>query len=170
MEVSGRAFRMLLETAEAEGIPTARVVEALPYGAAYLTNARHRIDWGIFLATNERIADLLERDPERLRKLGDRMLRMPSFAFMQRVARLLVTPARLYELGNRWVVPSVVPDLQPPRTTELPDGRLVIETELPAHHRSGEWSLHIYRATCARRPPCWACPPRSWRPRWARDG
>jgi PAS domain S-box-containing protein len=144
MEVSGRAFRMLFETAEAEGIEPARIAEALPFDVAYLTNPRHRIDWGTFLAANERVAELLGRDPERLRRLGERMLRMPSFAFMQRMARLLVTPAKLFELGNRWVIPSLTPDLTPPSTTLLPDGRVEVVFELPAHHRSAEAFLHVY--------------------------
>jgi PAS domain S-box-containing protein len=144
MDVSGRAFRMLLETAEAEGIPPGRIAEALPFDVAYLTHPRHRIDWDTFLAASERVAELLGRDPERLRQLGERMLHMPSFAFMQRTARLVVAPRALFELGNRWVIPSLVPDLVPPRATVLEDGRLVVEAELPPAHRSGEWFFHIY--------------------------
>jgi PAS domain S-box-containing protein len=144
MEVNGRAFRMLFETAEAEGIAPERIAEALPFDVAYLTNPRCRVDWATFLAANDRVGELLGGDPERLRQLGERMLRMPSFAFMQRMARLLVAPARIYELGNRWVTPSLMPQLPPPSTRRLPDGRLVIEAELPVSHRSAESFLHIF--------------------------
>ncbi|MFI5246295.1 MAG: hypothetical protein ACHQQR_13770, partial [Gemmatimonadales bacterium] len=123
MKVSGRAFRMLFESVEAEGISPERVAEVLPFDVAYLTHPRHRVDWGIFLAANERVGELLGRDPERLRHLGERMLQTPSFAFMRRMAGLVVSPIRLYELGNRWVIPALMPDLVPPSMRVLPDGR-----------------------------------------------
>jgi PAS domain S-box-containing protein len=159
MEVSGRAFRMLFETAEAEGIAPERITEALPFDVGYLANPRNRIDWGTFLAACERVADLLGRDPERLRQLGEHMLQMPSFSFMQRMARLLVSPTTLFELGNRWVIPAVVPDLSPPSTRVLPDGRLVVELELPAHHRSAEWFLHVYTGNLRATPKLLGLPP-----------
>jgi PAS domain S-box-containing protein len=159
MEVSGRAFRMLFETAEAEGIAPERIAEALPFDTEYLTNPRNRIDWGTFFAANDRVAELLGRDPERLRQLGEHMLRMPSFAFMQRMARLLVTPTTLFELGNRWVVPMVVPDATPPSTHVLPDGRIVVEYHLPAAPRSAEWFFHIYTGNLRATPRLLGLPP-----------
>jgi PAS domain S-box-containing protein len=159
MEVSGRAFRMLFETAEAQGIAPGRIAEVLPFDAAYLSHPRRRIDWGIFLAANERLFDLLGRDPERMRQLGERMLHMPSFAFMQRMARLLVTPLKLFEIGNRWVIPTVMPDLTPPSTRVLSDGRLVVEMQLPPHARSGEPVLHIYSGNLRATPVLIGLPP-----------
>ena len=159
MQVSGRAFRMLFETAHAQGIAPERIAEGLPFDVGYLANPRHSIDWGTFLAANERTGELLGRDPERLRRLGESMLRMPSFAFLQRMARLLVSPRVLYDLGNRWVARALAPDMTPPSLRVLPDGRLVIEVEFPNHPVSAESYFHILTGNLRATPTLLGLPP-----------
>jgi PAS domain S-box-containing protein len=159
MEVSGRAFRMLFETAHALGIAPERIAAGLPFDVPYLTNTRNRIDWGTFLAANERVGELLGRDPERLRRLGERMLQMPSFSFMQRMARLLVSPQMLYDLGNRWMAPTLVPGVATPSLRVLPDGRLVIEAEMPVHPISAESYFHILTGNLRATPTLLGLPP-----------
>jgi len=135
---------MLFETARAEGIAPERLVEGMPVDVEYLTHPRHRVAWSTFIALNERLGELLDRDPERLRRFGERMLSVPSFEFLQRIARLAVSPAQMYELGNRWIIPALHPGLPPIVTRRLADGRIFVRSDLPVDLPGSEALLHVF--------------------------
>ncbi len=123
---------MLFEaTQAAEGIRPERIALALSVDIARLEAQNQRIDWRTFAAAMHRVSELVDNDPERLRRIGDRMMAVPSFVFLPRVARLLVSPVQLYEIGFRWVTPALYRPGISPTLDKLPDGRIRIVSELP---------------------------------------
>jgi PAS domain S-box-containing protein len=146
MDVSCRATRLAFEAAEAEGIARADLVEGLGVDVAFLENLRNRIDWGTFVALLARISTRLEHDPERLRAIGDRMVRAPSFEFLQRLARLVVSQRALFEAAKRWVSPSLFPTISPD-VEFLSGNRVRLHGELPAHYVACEPFFQIWIGT-----------------------
>jgi PAS domain S-box-containing protein len=146
MEVSCRATRLAFEAAEAEGIARAELVEGLGVELAYLEDPRNRIDWATFAAFLERLSARVDHDPERLTAIGDRMVRAPSFAFLQRLARLVVSQRALFEAGKRWVSPTLFPTVSP-EIEYLSGNRVRLRGEIPAHYVACEPFFRIWVGT-----------------------
>jgi PAS domain S-box-containing protein len=151
MEVSCRATRLAFEAAEAEGIARKDLVEGLGVDVAYLENVRNRIDWATFAAVLERLSACVDHDAERLQAIGDRMVRAPSYAFLQRLARLVVSQRVLFDAARRWVSPSLFPTITP--EVELFSGnRVRLRGEIPAHYVGCEPFFRIWVGTARSLP------------------
>jgi len=101
MRISGSTCTQLFEAAEAIGIRREELLEPLGLDARTLAASRNEMEWSTFAAVIEMLSTRVEGDPERLRAVGRAIVRVPSYAFFQRVARTLVSPKSLYELGRR---------------------------------------------------------------------
>ena len=108
MRISRSTTTQLLEAAEAVGIRRDELLA--PLGLDDATTAGG-MEWETFAKVVEGLSARLGDDPERLRAVGRALVRVPSYAFFQKIARTLVSPRSLYELGRRWVQPANFPHI-----------------------------------------------------------
>ncbi len=149
MLLSHVVVRMMLEAAEAAGLPRARVLAELPdpdeRGAA-------RLDWGTYASMLERMSALVDHDPERLRDIGAKVTRVPSSAFMQRLARGTVSIEALYWIASRWVSLALFPHLEP--LTIEPSGtrRVRVRGAIPEPYAPSLPFLYVCEGTLRETP------------------
>jgi PAS domain S-box-containing protein len=122
--------RLLIEAAESAGIPRHELIAATEMAEEDLVGDKARVEWSTLVLLMEDLARRLGNDEERLRDIGRRMSRVPSYEPLRRVARAIVSVRRLYEVANRWVVPANFPHL---RLTShfAADRRLHMRAEIP---------------------------------------
>ncbi|MDB4996956.1 MAG: uncharacterized protein JWM74_4388, partial [Myxococcaceae bacterium] len=123
MDVSCKATRMILETAEAMGIPREELGRGCGVTLEHLADPRRRVDWATFAELHDRLSSLLGDDPERLRDFGRRMVRAPANQFLQKIATRVVSLRALYLAANRWAAPALFPGVK--ITIEFFSDRLV---------------------------------------------
>ena len=105
MDLSSTTVRLLFEAAEATGIDRAQLADGLVDLAE--TTARGTIEWSKLAALMGRLSELVDGDPERLRAVGAQMVRAPSYEFLRRLARSILSLRALYVDGSRWLVSLV---------------------------------------------------------------
>jgi PAS domain S-box-containing protein len=132
---------MFLEVLDDAGLAADALIAGLPLTLDELRNPNARIDWNLFaelLARLERLCgDALP--PE---EIGRRIVGMPSFHFLRRVGRLVMSPKRLYEIGFRLVTPSLFANVSV-RTEWLETGRVVIRGEIAEGYRESNTFFRI---------------------------
>ncbi|MDF2697834.1 MAG: uncharacterized protein K0S65_6217 [Labilithrix sp.] len=121
MDLSFTTVRILVEAAEGAGIPENALLEGLVEGGTL--SPKQRVPWATFVAVADRLASLVDNDPERIRAIGALSIQVPSYAFLQRLARDIVSLPALYVAGARWLAPSTLPHL--PLSIEVDGDRWV---------------------------------------------
>src|SRR4051794_34373573 len=102
MRVSNRVALQLLEAMDATGISSAEVLGALQLDGAALADSRGQLEWETFVAILDQGWRLVGHDPARMRDVGSAIARAPSYDFLQRLARTVVSVRGLYEAATRW--------------------------------------------------------------------
>ncbi len=156
MRLSSRTIRALFDASEAAGVARDALTGGLGDDAGTGlggADADASVDGSVVFALAERIAMLVDRDPERLRAVGLAMLRSPVFGPLHVLAEQLVSPAAFYETVLRWVVPATFPDLG----VEVDvggQGRLAFSASFVEERRASEPLLRLvegFVAACAER-------------------
>jgi PAS domain S-box-containing protein len=140
MRISRSTTTQLLEAAEAVGV--ARDELLLPLGLDDAA-AAHGMEWETFVKVLERLSARLGNDPERLRAVGRALLRVPSYAFFQKITRTLVSPRSLYEVGRRWVQPANFPHVHLEHHY-LSETRMRAFASIPEPHAACKPIFHIF--------------------------
>ena len=156
MRLSSRTIRALFDASEAAGVARDALTGDLGDDAAKAlagADVDASVDGSVVFALAERIAMLVDRDPERLCAVGRAMLRSPVFGPLHVLAEQLVSPAAFYETVLRWVVPATFPDLGV-EVDAGGQGRLVFRASFVEERRSSEPLLRLvegFVAACAER-------------------
>ncbi|MDB5215393.1 MAG: uncharacterized protein JWO86_3320 [Myxococcaceae bacterium] len=151
MRISGKTTTYLFEAAEAVGIRREDLVKPLGLDAAQLADPRKGTDWDTFAAVLEELSKRLDGDAERMRDIGRRVLRVPSFVFFKKLARTLVSPRSLYEVGQRWVAPANFPHLHLEQFY-LSDTRIRFRASIPEPHTPSVAFFHIFEGNLTELP------------------
>ena len=132
-EVSCKASSILLETLSRSGIDVEPLAHGLSVGLDHLRDPSQRVEWNTLATLFERAEQACDGVVS-LEELGERMLVVPSYAFLRHAARLVVTPRQLYVVASRLVGPAMFPNITF-RHAWLPGGRFTITGELSAGDR-----------------------------------
>jgi PAS domain S-box-containing protein len=151
MRISGKTTTYLFEAAEAVGIRREDLVEPLGLDAAQLADPRKGTDWDTFAAVLEELSKRLDGDAERMRDIGRSVLRVPSFVFFKKLARTLVSPRSLYEVGQHWVAPANFPHLHLEQFY-LSDTRIRFRASIPEPHTPSVAFFHIFEGNLTELP------------------
>ena len=142
MRISGSTTTQLLEAAEAIGVRREELLSPLGLDPS-LAESRKGVEWEIFVAILDRLAERLDNDPERLRAVGRALVRVPSYAFFQKITRTLVSPRALYEVGRRWVQPANFPHIHLEHEY-LSETRMRARSSIPEPHAGCAAIYHIF--------------------------
>jgi PAS domain S-box-containing protein len=140
MRISRSTTTQLLEAAEAVGVRRDELLA--PLGLDDAATARG-MEWDTFAKVVERLSARLGDDPDRLRAVGRALVRVPSYAFFQKIARTLVSPWSLYEVGRRWVQPANFPHIHLEHRY-LSDTRLRALASIPEPHAACKAIFYIF--------------------------
>jgi PAS domain S-box-containing protein len=154
-----RVVRLLIEAAEDAGIPRRELLAVAGMVEEDLIGDRaSRFEWATLVMLVEDLARHVDGDEERLRDIGRRMSRVPSYDPLRRVAGAMVSVRRLYEIANRWVVPANFPHL---RFTShfAADGRLHMRAEIPPSYAPCAAFFHISQGSIPQLPTLIGLPP-----------
>lgn len=142
MHLSCRLTHMLLQASEEVGVSRERIAEGTRLDVARLGDPRGTTDWTTLVALVNRIYELVDHDPVRMRDIGRRMARAPAWGAVRAVGRNLLSPRALYEFTFRWVAPASFPLLVP--NLEFTSGRhMRIRAEIPTLYPPCEGFFHL---------------------------
>ncbi len=145
MVLSSTAVSVLLEAAEAAGIPRSRLLDAS-------TLDPFQVEWSQYVAIVERLSHLVDGDRARLRDIGGNVARVPAHVFVQRLAADIVTPRMLYIAGQRWFHPAVYPHL--PLVVDIVGAQRVrCELAIPEPYAPSTPLFHLFEGVF-RELPC----------------
>jgi PAS domain S-box-containing protein len=88
------------------------------------------MEWAEYVALVDRLWALVDRDPERMRAIGDQIIRVPSYEFTRRFADNVVSLEAVYRMSARWLSPAFFPHL-PISIAMESRGRIVIDGSIP---------------------------------------
>lgn len=152
MDLSCRTTRILFEAAEAEGIPRAHLAFGLGLDHEALGNERNTVPWAAMARLLNRLSELVGHDPDRIRKVGGRMMTVPAYDFfLPQLARNVVSVRRLCEAGARWLAPSQFPHI-PLRMEFSSDRRVRCRGEIPARYAECAAFFYVAEGTIRETP------------------
>ncbi len=151
MRISGKTSAHIFEAAESIGIRREDLVAPLGLDVAQVVDAKGQTDWKTFVAILDQIAQRLDHDPERLRGLGRRLIRLPSYRFFPQVARTLVSPRSLYDIGHRWVAPANFPHLRLEQRY-LAGNRIRLRASIPEPHAPSAAFFYMFQGNLVELP------------------
>jgi PAS domain S-box-containing protein len=143
MRLGSKMAMHLFEAAEAIGIAREQLTTPLGLDPDQLAAPRGEIEWDTLVALLDRLSIVLDGDVERMRVIGRKMTRAPSFEFLQRIARSVFSLQSLYEVGERWVAPASVPHLRL-QTTFPSEDRMLFRCSIPEPHAPSLPYLYIF--------------------------
>jgi len=141
---------MLLESLEGAGIPTDQLVDGLPLSLDDMRDKNARYDWGTFVAVHENLARIVG-STRALEEVGERLVHVPSYDFLRRIAAWVVSPRELNIVGMRWLAPSLFPHLRF-RILALDDRQFVVESEIPEGYAPSIPFWHVCRGAVSAVP------------------
>lgn len=146
MVVTCRATRNLFEAAEAAGIPRERLLLGLGLDLKALENPSNSVSWTTMTQIFARLSELVDHDAARLRDIGSHILTVPSYDFLPKLARNMVSLQRLCDFGTRWLAPAMFPHI--PLTTEfLSERRVRYHSEIPARYEGSSAFFSVVEGT-----------------------
>jgi PAS domain S-box-containing protein len=156
--LNSRVTRVLLEAVEEGGTPTSSVLEPLGLTPAEVLDPSARLEWATVARVIDQVGVLFGGDAERLRAVGAKIIKTPSYEPVRRIARTALSPRALYEIGNRWIAPLGFPHL--PLTGRFPGPRrMVLHGEIPASYVPCRTLFHIFEGSVIAIPTLIGLPP-----------
>ena len=155
--MSCKASSILLETLSRSGIDVERLVQGLAVGLEHLRDPSQRIDWDTLATLFDRAEQACEGVIS-LEELGERMLVVPSYAFLRQAAQLVITPRQLYEVASRLVAPAMFPNIRFSHAW-LPAGRFTITGELQEGERESTAFFRVCHGNVVALPKLLDLPP-----------
>ena len=151
MRVGRKMARHLFEASEAVGVRREDLAGPLGLDADLLATRQDALEWDTLVALLEQLSVRLDHDPERIRGVGRAMLRVPSYAFLQRLARTMISVRGMYEAGDRWLVPASAPELSA-ESTFLAEDKLRVRASLPVGVAPSAAFFHIFEGILTELP------------------
>jgi PAS domain S-box-containing protein len=142
---------LIFEAAEAAGIPRTDLTRPLGLDAAYLSETHHRVEWRVLASVLDRLSLVVHHDADAIRAVGSHMVRVPSYEFIQHLARDVVSLRMFYRTCQRWLAPALFPHL-PLTQTFLPGDRLRLEGHIPEPHAPSAAFFHIFEGVLCEMP------------------
>jgi PAS domain S-box-containing protein len=158
MLLNSRTTRLLLEAAEEVGLSRSSVIDPLGLVEADLVDVDVKVEWNTVALMCEQLSRLVNGDVERLREVGRRMSRVPSYEPFRRLAGALLTVRALYDVANRYAGPANFPHLRL-EAEFTRDGRMRLHAEIPASYAPSAAFLHITSGSVAQLPVLLGLPP-----------
>lgn len=143
MRVARKMARHLFEASEALGIRREELAAPLGLDANHVARGREPLEWDTLVSLLEQLSLRLDGDVERIRAVGSAMVHAPSYAFLQRLARTIISARGLYEAGERWLAPASVPELSS-ESTFFSDEKLRIRLAVPDRVAPSMAYFHVY--------------------------
>jgi len=110
MRVSSKLAVQLLEASGAVGIGREELLAAIPpESRASLNDNDGSIEWDTLIGLFDRLWQIVDADPERMRGIGRALVHAPSFVLLRRLARTVVSAQSLYGAWARWIAPVALP-------------------------------------------------------------
>ena len=151
MRITGKTTAILLEAMADIGIRPEEILAPLGLDAAKLADPRNGTDWETFAAILEALSKRVGGRPEALRDIGSRLVKAPSYVFFQQIARTLVSPRGLYEIGQRWVAPADFPHLRLEQTY-LAGNRIRFRASIPEPHSPSAPFFYVFEGNLQELP------------------
>jgi PAS domain S-box-containing protein len=158
MRLSHQIALNLFEAAEGIGVRRAQLTEPLGLDAKALADPRTGLDWNTFVLLLARLDELVDGDVERIREVGTKMVGVPSFGVLQRLARAVFSVKSVYLAGERWVASADVPHLVM-RTTFPTEDRMHFTCSIPEPYAASKPSLHVFEGLLCAVPTMMGLPP-----------
>lgn len=151
MRVGDKMVRNLFEASEAIGVPREDLVAPLGLDAARLVRSREAMSWATLVALLTQLSVELDGDVERIRSVGRAMVHVPSYAFLQRLARSMISVRDLYAAGERWLLPANLPDLLF-EARFLSEEKLRVRASLPDLVAPSSTYFHVFEGLLSELP------------------
>lgn len=151
VSVTSKVAVQLLEAIERTGIPREGLMSELGLDARSLGAPRTRIEWDTFIAIAERAWDMVGRDPERMRDVGRALARAPSYVFLQRLARTVVSVRSFYEMATRWGSRANFPHCKVALSI-VSDRRVRYVCSIPEPHAGSAAFFHVFEGVLLETP------------------
>ena len=151
MRIGGRLAVNLLEATDSVGIAREKLTPAMGLAAGDVPDVDGEIDWSAFAALIDRVWQVLGEDAGRVRNVGRALAHVPSYVFLQRLARTVVSPQNLYDAGARWVAPASFPHLLLEQTY-LSRRRLRCVASIPEPHAASAAFFHVFEGVLLELP------------------
>jgi len=148
----------VLEAAEEAGIARAILIGPLGMKEAELVDAEAKVEWRTLVLLMEQLSRVVDGDIERLRDVGARMIRTPSYRPFRRFAEAVVSVRRLYDIANRFVAPTNFPHLTLIGQFAS-DERMHLHAEIPSSHVSCATFFHLFEGSVTQLPALLGLPP-----------
>ena len=132
MQVKAKLGEQLLEAIEEVGLVRAELLSAAGVDGATFSDPRG-FPWSTYVALVDQTQKMLGGDVERMRDVGRAMARAPSWRFLQRLARTVVSARSLHELATRWGSRAAFPHL-PLELSRVSERRLRYVRSIPEPH------------------------------------
>lgn len=148
--ISSRLFAGILDILEQRGIPTAPLVEGLPYSEAIIREGRERLSWDVARQLLVRIEQIVGGEAG-MATLGEDLLLAPSFSRVAALVSQVADPWQLYRVLRLWLAPALVPGI-PRRYQETPEGEIIACIAMPAHLQSVNLYLAVMKGVFRHAP------------------
>lgn len=148
----------LFEAAERIGIRREDLTEPLGLNAKVLVEPRGGLDWATLVDLLDQLCERVGGDVERLREVGVKMVAVPSFSQLQRVARAVLSLESVYLAGERWFGAANVPHLVM-RSTFPAEDRMHFTLSIPEPYAASAPYLHVFEGILCAVPTMMGLPP-----------
>jgi two-component system, cell cycle sensor histidine kinase and response regulator CckA len=132
-EVSAKAVTSILEALQEAGVDVDGLLTSAAFPVERLRGSGARIDWDDYIRLIERVEPFCGGKIT-IEEVGTRLLRVPSFQFLQAAARLVISPKQLYTVANLFFAPAMLSNVTV-TLQSLPTGRLIIAGEIAPGYR-----------------------------------
>lgn len=137
--------RLVLEAADSAGISGASLIEPLGLREVDLVDPKLKVEWKTVARLLDQLSRVLDDDPERVRDIGRRMSKAPSYEIYRRMAGALVSARTLYDLGNRFMMPGAFP--QTTLKARFVGDRMHLRMEIPAPYAPCRAFFHVFEGS-----------------------
>jgi PAS domain S-box-containing protein len=155
--LNSRTTRLLIEAAEDAGFPRASLIEPLGMKESELVDEDVKVEWKTLTLLLGQLSRLVDGDVERLRDVGRRMARAPSYAPLRRLSRAVLSVRRLYDVATRFAIPANFPHLRV--TAQFTDGLMRVRGEIPASYAGSTAFWNVSEGSVAQLPTLLGLPP-----------
>lgn len=151
MRLKSQLAAQALEAFEAVGVARSSLLATVALDEATLADSRGRVDWATFASLLDAGWAMLDRDVERMRRVGAAVARLPSYRFLQRLARATLSLRRIYDIGARWGPAATFPHVAL-RYEALSARRLRFRGTIPEPHAPSEALNHLFEGILVELP------------------
>lgn len=151
MRVKGRVAMQALLGFETVGLDRGELASAVGIRESMLKDPAFYIEWATFAALLDLGWTRLGEDVSRMRLVGGAIARAPSYELLHRMARVVFSLDRLYDIATRWGAPSVFPHL-PLAYERISERRARFRGSIPEPHAPSIALNHLFEGVLIETP------------------